>query len=93
VPAITYQRRRPERTTLYEVVRDNVETLYEALGEGGATLPGFVREELRRGFCPSCMGRRMAETAANLTESVLPERKARSKGTRRSETAACTATG
>jgi hypothetical protein len=105
VPAITYQRRRPERTTLYEVVRDNVETLYEALSEGGATLPGFVREELEgyldcgllcrgfahlkceqcgehrvvafscrgRGFCPSCMGRRMAETAANLMESVLPE--------------------
>jgi len=89
--ALAYERRRPERTTLYEVVRDNVETLYEALGESGATLPGFVREELEgyldcgllcrgfahlkcqqcgghrvvafscrgRGFCPSCMGRRM----------------------------------
>jgi hypothetical protein len=26
-----------------------------------------------RGFCPSCMGRRMASTAANLVEHVLPE--------------------
>jgi hypothetical protein len=26
-----------------------------------------------RGFCPSCMGRRMAQTAANLTEYVLPK--------------------
>jgi len=100
-----YERRRPEATTLYAVVRDNVETLYAAMGESGATLPGFVREELEgyldcgllcrgfahlkceqcgehrvvafscrgRGFCPSCMGRRMAETAANLMESVLPE--------------------
>jgi hypothetical protein len=25
------------------------------------------------GFCPSCLGRRMAETAANLVEHVLPE--------------------
>jgi len=25
--ALAYERRRPERTTLYEVVRDNVETL------------------------------------------------------------------
>jgi hypothetical protein len=27
----------------------------------------------RRGFCPSCLGRRMAETSANLMEHVLPE--------------------
>ena len=26
-----------------------------------------------RGFCPSCMGRRMAQTAANLIEEVLPK--------------------
>jgi hypothetical protein len=25
-----------------------------------------------RGFCPSCLGRRMAQTPANLTEHVLP---------------------
>jgi hypothetical protein len=28
----------------------------------------------KRGFCPSCGGRRMAETAALLTDEVLPER-------------------
>jgi hypothetical protein len=27
----------------------------------------------RRGFCPSCGGRRMADTAAHLVDSVLPE--------------------
>jgi hypothetical protein len=26
-----------------------------------------------RGFCPSCLGRRMAETSANLMEHILPE--------------------
>src|SRR6266851_2872032 len=26
----------------------------------------------RRGFCPSCLGRRMADTAVNLTQQVLP---------------------
>jgi len=27
----------------------------------------------RRGFCPGCLGRRMADTAAHLVQSVLPE--------------------
>ena len=27
----------------------------------------------RRGFCPSCMGRRMSDTAVHLTEHVLPQ--------------------
>jgi hypothetical protein len=26
-----------------------------------------------RGFCPSCAGRRMADTAARLVDSVLPD--------------------
>jgi hypothetical protein len=36
------------RTTLYAVVRDNVETLYAAVAAGfeGAALPPFVRREL-----------------------------------------------
>jgi len=101
-----YARRRPERTTLYRVLLENIETLYSASDEGALPfpLPHFVRKELdgyldcgllvrgfahvacehcarshlvafsckRRGFCPSCMGRRMAETAANLIEYVLP---------------------
>ncbi len=102
----TYERRRPETTTLYEFVRDNLETLYGAVDDGAVpiALPPFVRKELDgyldcgllcrgfahlkcmdcperrlvafackgRGFCPSCMGRRMASTAANLVECVLP---------------------
>ncbi len=101
-----YQRRRPEDTTLHQVVRDNLRTLYAAVEEGyaSAPLPTFVRAELEgyldcgllcrgfahlactgckerrlvafsckgRRFCPSCMGRRMAQTAANLVDHVLP---------------------
>ena len=105
-PRAVYARRHPEQTTLYEVVRDNLATLYAAVDEGALpiALPGFVRKELDgyldcgllcrgfarlwcpacnesrlvsfsckgRGFCPSCLGRRMASTAANLVEHVLP---------------------
>ncbi|HTN90852.1 MAG TPA: transposase zinc-binding domain-containing protein [Sorangium sp.] len=104
---VVYERRRPEKTTLYEIVRDNVETLYGAIDDGaiavripkhakkeleayldcGLLCRGFARlryercEESRlvafsckgRGFCPSCLGRRMCATAANLIEDVLPE--------------------
>jgi hypothetical protein len=38
---------------------------------GAAHLVAFRCEG--RGFCPSCRGRRMAQTAANLTHFVLPE--------------------
>ena len=42
-----YERRRPERTTLYEVLRDNLDTLYAASEEGFASaLPSFVKREL-----------------------------------------------
>ena len=103
--AFAYERRRPESTTLYAVVRDNVETLYAAMQDAEQAIPKFVRKELEgyldcgllcrgfahlkcegcaerrlvafsckgRGFCPSCMGRRMAQTAANLVEEVLPK--------------------
>ncbi|XXZ19844.1 transposase zinc-binding domain-containing protein [Sorangium sp. So ce307] len=104
---VVYERRRPEKTTLYEIVRDNVETLYGAIDDGaiavripkhakkeieayldcGLLCRGFARlrcercEESRlvafsckgRGFCPSCLGRRMYSTAANLIEDILPE--------------------
>ena len=103
----TYRRRRPEATALYEVVRDNLETLYGAIDDGALAvkLPKHARKELEayldcgllcrgfarlrcaccpesltvafsckgRGFCPSCMGRRMCATAAHLIEDVLPE--------------------
>ncbi|MEO8900112.1 MAG: transposase zinc-binding domain-containing protein, partial [Polyangiaceae bacterium] len=101
-----YQRHRPESTTLYAVVRDNIESLYAAVSAGfdGVALPPFVRREFEgylgcgllcrgfarlkcegcaetqlvafsckgRGFCPSCLGRRMCQTALNLSDHVLP---------------------
>lgn len=102
-----YARRRPEETSLYRVVRENVSTfLSMALREDSLLrVPAFVAKELLgfldcgllrrgfarlkceacnheqlvafsckgRGFCPSCLGRRMAETAALLVDDVLPE--------------------
>ena len=106
-PSRTYTRRRPEATALYEVVRDNLETLYGAVDDGALAvkIPKHARKELDayldcgllcrgfarlrcaccpesltvafsckgRGFCPSCMGRRMCATAAHLIDDVLPE--------------------
>jgi len=106
VPAVTYERRRPEETTLYRVVQENLETLYGAVDDGALAiaLPKFVRKELEgyldcgllcrgfarlrcdncpetrlvafsckgRGFCPSCLGRKMCATAAHLMDDVLP---------------------
>ncbi len=105
--AAAYERRRPELGALYQVVRDNLRTLDEAIEHGfAAPLPAFVRAELAgfvdcgilaRGFaliacpdcprriavgfsckarsvCPSCAGRRMASTSADLIDHILPER-------------------
>jgi Transposase zinc-binding domain len=91
---------------LYEVVRENLETLYGAIGDGALAvrIPKHARKELEayldcgllcrgfarlkyqdcgerglvafsckgHGFCPSCTGRRIRATAANLAERVLP---------------------
>jgi len=45
-----YERRRPERTVLYQVVQENLETLYAAVEAGFATasLPKFVRNEFEQ---------------------------------------------
>ena len=66
---VVYERRRPERTTLYDVVRDNVETLYGAIDDGAIAIriPKHAKNELEayldcgllcRGFarlvCESC---------------------------------------
>ena len=105
---LTYDRRRPERTALYQVVQNNLKTLYAAVEEGfrTASLPAFVRDEFERylncgllcrgaallvckkegcpgtrvvaisckgrGWCPSCLGRRMAQGAANLVDHTHP---------------------
>ena len=103
--SFTYERRRPEAGTLYQVVRDNLQTLYTAVEDGfAAPLPAFVRDEFERylacgilcrgfawleceacqarrlvafscksrAFCPSCLGQRMAQSAANLVDHVPP---------------------
>ena len=107
MPTVTYERRRPEETTLYQVVSENLATLYCAVDDGAIemTLPKFVRKELDgylecgllsrgfarlrctatcnetrlvafsckgRGFCPSCLGRKMCATAAHLIDDVMP---------------------
>ncbi len=66
-----YERHRPERSTLYEVVRDNLETLYGAIDEGALEikLPKHARRssratstavccaEVSRGFGAGCVAR------------------------------------
>jgi hypothetical protein len=102
---IHYERRRPEETTLYQLVQEHLETfLAQVEAETGAGLPDFVKEEFdaflecgilahgflrlrcadcaqeklvafsckKRGFCPACGARRMAETAAHLVDHVIP---------------------
>ena len=103
--AFHYERRRPEATTLYQVVPEQIETfLAEVETKNHAGLPEFVKDEFeaflecgilahgflrvrcadcaheklvafsckRRGFCPSCGARRMAESAAHLVDEVVP---------------------
>ena len=100
-----YERRRPEQTPLYLLVREHYATFAaEVDNASGAGLPQFVKDEFdayldcgvlangflrltcdgcarntlvafsskRRGICPSCGTRRMAETAADLVDHILP---------------------
>ena len=102
---VHYERRRPEETTLYQVVQEHLESfLAQVEAETGTSLPEFVKDEFdaflecgilahgfvrlrcadcaheklvafsckRRGFCPSCGARRMAESAAHLVDHVIP---------------------
>jgi Putative transposase/Transposase zinc-binding domain len=99
------ERRRPEQTPLYRLVRAHYETFAAEVGRAATgALPRFVRDEFeaylecgilahgflrltcdtctrdtlvafsckRRGICPSCGTRRMAETAAYLVDNILP---------------------
>jgi hypothetical protein len=100
-----YERHQPEKTLLYEVVRETLATFLSNASEQGAPVARFVEREIRayldcgilargflrlhcdacgrdrllafsckgRGLCPSCGGRRMANTAAHLVNRVLPE--------------------
>ena len=46
--SLVYERRRPETSTLYHVVQENLDTLYGAVEDGALAiaLPKFVRKEL-----------------------------------------------
>ena len=105
LPQPHYQRRRPEQTPLYRLVREHYETFAAEVEHVCTTgLPQFVKDEFnayldcgilahgflrltcdgcardtlvafsckRRGICPSCGNRRMAETAADLVDNILP---------------------
>ena len=99
-----YERRRPEETPLYEILRTELNTFVSEREIENRSLPDYVTEEFeeflrcglpqygflrlkctgckaekivafsckKRGFCPSCAGKRMAESAAHLVDNVLP---------------------
>ncbi len=52
MPTAVYERRRPERTMLYQVVADNLETLYGAIDDGALSfkLGKHARKELEAYF-------------------------------------------
>jgi ribosomal protein S27E len=100
-----YQRHRPERTLLYQLVEQYYPVFADLMAAQGRPLPEYVQREFedylkcgrlehgflrvrctschqeqlvafsckRRGFCPSCGARRMAESAALLVDDILPE--------------------
>lgn len=99
-----YCRRAPEKTVLYQVVREYYQTFKANIEAHGRSLPAFVEREFEkyigcgilargfvrcrcaacgldrvvafsckcRGWCSSCVGRRMADTAAYLVDHVIP---------------------
>ena len=99
-----YSPRNPEKSLLFQIIRNHWKTFELMMDQYGSGLPRFVRDEFesflgcgviqygfirlkcdsckhekligfsckKRGFCGSCIGRRMAETAANLNDFVLP---------------------
>lgn len=101
---VDYQQRRPEQSTLYQVVAQYAQTLFAEAEQNGSGYPTHVKREFERylrcgqfccgfarvrcggcGFerllpysckgrsiCPSCVGRRMADTASHLVDHVLP---------------------
>ena len=103
-----YTRHQPEKTVLYQVIKDNFERFLSDAGEQTA-LPNYVVDEFnaflgcgilsegfvrlkcadckeerllpwsckKRGFCPSCAGKRMAEAELHLLQEVLPEENVR----------------
>ena len=107
--AFLYQRHRPEKTLLYQLVSKHYPVFRQQLAEEGRSLPDYVQREFedylkcgrlkhgflrvrcetcheegliafsckRRGFCPSCGARRMAESSALLADEVFPHQPVR----------------
>lgn len=103
-PCPTYQRREPEKTPCYQIIKEHLPAFMSEREEEGRPLPAYVVKEFEaylkcgilshgflrlkcqdcqnekvvafscktRGFCPSCWGKRMAETSEHLLEYVLP---------------------
>ena len=106
---VHYERHRPERTLLYQLVQEYYPAFQAHLAAQGTGLPRYVEKEFedylqcgrlesgflrvrcdschderlvgfsckRRGFCPSCGARRMAESAALLVDDVFPDQPVR----------------
>ena len=107
--AVHYQRHRPEKTLLYQLVSKHYPVFRQKLAGEGRALPDYVQREFedylkcgrlehgflrvrcescheerlvafsckRRGFCPSCGARRMAESSALLVDEVFPNQPVR----------------
>ena len=107
--AFLYQRHRPEKSLLYQLVSKHYPVFRQQMAEEGRILPGYVQREFedylkcgrlehgflrvrcetcheerlvafsckRRGFCPSCGARRMAESSALLVDEVFPHQSVR----------------
>jgi hypothetical protein len=103
-PAVVYERRRPEETTLYQVVQDNLATLYGAVDDGALAiaLPRFVKKEregyldcglLCRGFarlrCDGCEETGSWRSAARAADSVRRASAARWRRQRRISSRTC----
>jgi hypothetical protein len=68
-----YERHQPEQTLLYQLVEAYYPALIDHPHQQGKSLPNHVHSCKKRGFCPSCGARRMAETAALLADEVFPD--------------------
>ena len=105
VAALVYERHRPERTLLYQLVQEYYPALKAHRAAWGTALPAYVEREIddylrcgriehgfmrvrcnschagqlvafsckKRGFCPSCGARPMAEGAALLVDEVFSQ--------------------
>ena len=71
-----YARRHPDQTLFYRLIARHVETWLAERNLGDKPVAAYVEAELRGylrcGICPSCNGRRMAQTTARLVDHVIP---------------------